>query len=215
MKVLTLIVVLLITVLFTGVNATTCELTEEAEFGVTNGNKILRSKASNKITVRLDENQYVLWPIVLYSFCFLRIMDVVYTNDGKSDIITVRVNDQDFGSFVTRSRSNHGYLWNQPVSSGKLENVTLLSAGGHTVKLVATAVDKYGIEIDKAVLGLECKDELCPKSTQENPLDNNNIIVIFFGIFSAVVTVFLFILGKYCCTKYKRRRSYEQLHDDL
>lgn len=186
MKVLTLIVVLLIllAVLFTGASATlsTCELTEEAELGDTNGDKIHRSKASNKITVRLDDNQYVLWPIVLHSSCFLRVMDVVYTNDGDSDIITVHVNDEHFDSFVTRSRSNYGHLWNQPVSSGELENETKLSAGRHTVKLVATVVDKYEV-------GLECTDELCPKSAQDDSWNKGHIISIFFGVLSAIIGV--------------------------
>ena len=83
---------------------------------------------------------------------------MVYTNDGLSDTITLYVDGQKEGSFNTTAQSNYGHLWNKPVSSGPVGHDITLSSGAqdHTIKLVATKVDKYRVEVDRIILSLLC-----------------------------------------------------------
>ena len=92
----------------------------EAEQGSTNGTIMYHGGTSNKLTVRLSEGQYIIWAFVteLSYTCILQILNVVYTNDGLSDTITLYVDGQKEGSFNTRPQSDRGRLWNKPVSSG-------------------------------------------------------------------------------------------------
>ena len=169
-----------------------CNLTEEAESGTTNGVKIPRSEASNKITVRLQESEYVFWAITAHSSCLVQVLDVVYTNDGGSDEISVYVNDQQLGSFTTKSQSDNGHIWNRPESSGSLDDVKQLSVGVNHIRVVATVVDEFGVEIDKAVFGFEC-DQVCPNITPGEGLSIGEIIGTVSGIVGVVLTCII------CC----------------
>ena len=137
-----------------------CQWSMEAEQGSTNGTIMYHGGTSNKLTVRLSEGQYIIWAFVTESSCMLKVLNVEYTNDGLSDTIALFVDGQNIGSFVTKSQSDHGHLWNTPVSSGPIGKERLLSSEDHTIKLAATKMDRYGIEVDKLNLGLICTNDV-------------------------------------------------------
>jgi hypothetical protein len=72
---------------------------------------------------------------------------VRYSNDGPADNITVRVDDQDLGSFSTVSTGGGGHGWNIFASSPLLGPAPV-AAGAHTLGLEVTATDFYGVEPD-------------------------------------------------------------------
>jgi hypothetical protein len=179
----------------------------EAEHGITNGTITYRGGTSNKLTVRLSEGQYVIWGFVTESSCMLKILNVEYTNDGLSDTITLYINGEQVGSFETKAQSNHGHLWNDPVSSGSVGNETTLSSGDHTVKLTVSKMDEYGIEVDRIILALICtndvsnSDGMCPKSQEPDVTPNNDswsrghIIAVSIGVASIFLTSIGVIVG--------------------
>jgi hypothetical protein len=143
----------------------------------------------------------------------LQVLNVVYTNDGLSDTITLYIDGQNVGSFDTKAQSNHGHLWNEPVSSGPIGEEVYLSSGDHTVKLTVTKMGKYGIEIDRTILGLICtndvsnSDGICPKSQEPDIIIPNNdswskadimgVIVVCAGCTSTTITLIALITNCY------------------
>ena len=184
-----------------------CQWSMEAEQGSTNGTIKYRGGTSNKLTVRLSEGQYIIWAFVTESSCMLQVLNVEYTNDGLSDIIALFVDSQNIGSFVTKSQSDHGHLWNEPVSSGPIGKEITLSSGDHTIKSAATKMDKYGIEVDKLTLGLICtndvsnSDGVCPKSQEPNIIPNDDpwnkgyTIALSLGILTFIIGVLTLATG--------------------
>ena len=131
-------------------------------------------------------------------------------NDGLSDTcnITVYVDGgQLVGSFDTRAQSH------LPISSGPI-GATVMSSGDHTIKLTATNMNEYGIEIDRMTLemictsGMSTSDGACP-NPQEADLENCKapsnhdswdkklIIGLAFEIFFAIVEVILLFITLY------------------
>lgn len=193
-----------------------CQWSIEAEQGITNGTITYRGGTSNKLTVRLSEGQYIIWGFVTESSCMLQVLSVEYTNDGLSDTITLYVDGQKVGSFDTKSQSDHGLLWNEPVSSGPIGNQITLSSGDHTVKLAATKMDKYGIEVDRVTLALICindvsnLDGICPKSQEPDIIPNNDswntgytitvtigVITSFLGLSGCIIGLIAAITSNY------------------
>lgn len=181
-----------------------CQWNMEAERGFTNGIKIPRGAASGKLTVRLNESQYIIWAFVTDYECKLQVFNIVYTNDGFSDMITLYVDSAEMGSFDTREKSDNGHLWNEPISSGQIGNETWLSAGDHTFKLVAADVDPHLVEIDRATLDLLClyaSDGICPKSQDPDtiidtePWERGHIIALAFGLIGTVVGAVTLVIG--------------------
>ena len=198
-----------------------CQWPVEAEHGSTNGTIVQRDGTSNKLTVRLSEDQYIIWGFVTESPCILEILNVVYMNDGLSDTcnITVYVNgDQLVGSFDVRSRSH------LPISSGSIGDTVLSSAGDHTIKLTATNMNEHGIEIDRMMLGLLCtkfngiltSEGFCPNSQEPENCSNHDswdkglIIGLAFEIFFAIIEVLLLATTIYIhCRKTKKGNSHD------
>ena len=159
-----------------------CQWSIEAEQGTTDGTIIPRGGTSNKRTVRLSEGQYIIWRFVTESSCKLKILSVEYTNDGLSDTITLYADGQLVGSLDTRAQSNHGHLWNEPVSSGPIGDKITLSSGDHTIKLAVTKMDEYGVEVDRVTMALisiytndlSSSDGLCSESQEPDIIISNN-----------------------------------------
>ena len=160
--------------------------------------------------MRLSEDQYIIWGFVTESSCILHVLNVVYMNDGLSDTcnITVYVDGgQLVGSFDTRAQSH------LPISSGPI-GATVMSSGDHTIKLTATNMNEYGIEIDRMTLemictsGMSTSDGACP-NPQEADLENCKapsnhdswdkklIIGLAFEIFFAIVEAILLFFTIY------------------
>ena len=198
-----------------------CQWSVEAEHGNTNGTIFQRDGTSNKLTVRLSEDQYIIWGFVTESSCILSVLNVVYMNDGLSDTcnITVYVDGgQLVGSFDTRAQSH------LPVSSGPIGEA-VMSSGDHTIKLTATNMNEYGIEIDRMTLemlctnGMSTSDGACPNaqeaglenckvSSNHDSWDKKLIIGLAFEIFFAIVeAILLFVTLYFYCKKIKNGHS--------
>ena len=146
---------------------TTTVTTLEAEDGMYTGSTAQRGAASGQLTVRLGQGQYVENPFVTRCSCSVTVTNVVYTNDGGTDVVTVSVDGRIVGTFLTLSRSGGGHLWNVPRSSGRVGSSVELSPGRHRVRITATSTDRYLVEIDRVVLTLNCGggSSSCPNPT--------------------------------------------------
>ena len=202
-----------------------CELDLEAENALTDGIKIQRSETSGKYAVLLYYNhQYVIWTVATTASCFMQVQDVVYANDGPTDLISLYVNSHKVGSFQTKMHTDEGNLWNHPVSSGKIGNDIMLPVGNHTIKLEATNTE-HGVEIDVITLGLICNSErVCSETLMSGDPDNNidtltnkghiDIPQIVFGILGSLLAITGIIVAiaiayaTYKCKSIRRQNNY-------
>lgn len=153
-----------------------CRLDFIAEYGNTNGEIISRSAASYGHTVRFArKGQFLYWFFVTQSTCNIDVLNVLYTNDGPSDNLTVYLNENFIGSFQTVNHSREGVYWNKIVESGLVGRTTVLQQGNHTLNISAITVDIHGVEIDKVTIGVLCDDDLCLVKTLGQPTNDNNI----------------------------------------
>ena len=191
-----------------------CRLDFIAEFGDTNGEIMSRSAASYGHTVRFTrKGQFLYWVLVTQSTCNIDILDVLYTNDGPSDNLTVYLDENFIGSFQTVEHSREGVYWNKIVESGLIGQTTVLQQGNHTLSISVVTVDIYGVEIDKITIGVLCDDDLCSIKTLGQPtnantstiagdsnsspddgkLDKGHIISLVIGVSSTVISVLIAI----------------------
>ena len=153
-----------------------CRLDFIAEYGNTNGEIISRSAASYGHTVRFTrKGQFLYWFFVTQSTCNIDVLNVLYTNDGPSDNLTVYINDSFIDSFQTVNHSREGVFWNKIVESGLVGRTTVLRQGNHTLNVSVVTVVIHGVEIDKVTIGVLCDDDLCLVKTLGQPTNNNNI----------------------------------------
>ena len=173
-----------------------------------------RSAASCGHTVRFTrKGQFLYWVFVTQSICNIDILDVLYTNDGPSDNLTVYLDENFIGSFQTVEHSREGVYWNKIVESGLIGRTTVLQQGNHTLSISVITVDIYGVEIDKVTVGVLCDDDMCSIKTLGQPtnantstiagdsnsspddgsLDKGHIISLVIGVSSTVISVLIAI----------------------
>ena len=137
----------------------------EAEEGTHTGNVVARSAASNQHTVRLGEGEYVDNSFTTQGNCSVTVTNIVYTNDGGSDTITVSLDGRAIGTFHTLSEAGGGQLWNVPRGSGMIGDTIELEAGPHQIHIEATATDRYLVELDQVLLAVNCSINISGSST--------------------------------------------------
>lgn len=113
-----------------------------------------RETASNKKAVWMLVSQIGM---LKFDFCLDKESDVLvdnilYSNDGEEDILTVLMNWEEIGTFRTHSRSQGGKAWTDYVSTGRIGRIRRLPAGQHSLVLLLTQSDKFGVEIDKVTV---------------------------------------------------------------
>jgi hypothetical protein len=69
-----------------------------------------------------------------------------YSNDGAPEKVSVSVDDVAVGVVTTTSTGSGGYGWNNFVEAPVAR--VGLRGGSHTVRLVVSETDKYGVELD-------------------------------------------------------------------
>ena len=129
----------------------------EAEDGSHSGAVHSRSEASGSKTVYIHQYGYVENTFLTTGTCTVSVINVVYSNDGGSDTITLSIDGTTVGSFNTLAESNGGQLWNTFRSSGSVGSTLALNGTDHSLRLVATSADQYGVELDKSVLNVACQ----------------------------------------------------------
>ena len=205
------LVLLLIMILLTHINQINCcRVDFIAEYGNTNGEVIPRSAASYGHTVRFTRRgKFLYWFFTTQSTCNIDVLNVLYTNDGPSDNLTVYLNENFIGSFQSVDHSKEGVYWNKIVESGLIGRTTVLQQGNHTLNISIVTVDIHGVEIDKVTLGVLCEDDLCLVKAQGQPtdddslgndsnsppndgaLDKGHIISLVIGVSSTVISVLI------------------------
>ena len=156
-----------------------CALNLDAEFNASYGGQVkLRSQAFNGKTILLKrKGQHVKVGFFTSSTCQVKVHNVIYSNDGKSDTLYVSIDGSYVGSLFTRGRTGNGRLWNDMLNSGPVGNIVSITAGNHTVKLLVQSTDRWGVELDKVTIYLNCTlftvendsaDKECPSSVATN-----------------------------------------------
>ena len=148
----------------------TCTLKIEGELSV--GEHMPRSKASDEMTLRLEEGEEMNVGFSLTEMCKINIDDCRYSNEeaeSGGDILTFHFGDLFIGSFKTKAQSNYGHNWNKFESSGVIGDQTLLHPGEYAIIVVGESVDYHGVEIDYVTLRVDCPnytilDNACPSS---------------------------------------------------
>lgn len=113
-----------------------------------------RSGASENFTVLMKNGDFIHIEICLRDATFVRIENIVFSNDGDADSISATIDERNMGTF--QSTSTHGNLgndWNSFMSSGPLQGKAMLDLGRHVITL-RSATDEWGIEIDNIVLAV-------------------------------------------------------------
>jgi hypothetical protein len=140
----------------------------------------MRSQASNKKTIYYNSPDLVIElklcivPVSGESFATLYVNNIRYSNDGKSDKVTVGFPDNVIGSFSSKPHSHFGHFWNVFEDSGPIGGpriAVLLPKGEYTLRITAD-IDTYGIELDNIrinVDNLENKDLFCGPNTVSSP----------------------------------------------
>ena len=196
-------------------NGTT--ITLEAEEGTSTGCTVPRSAASNEHTVRLEQSQYIINTFTTSCNCTIRFTNIVYTNDGDSDTITVSLDGEVVGMFYTHSRTSYGNLWNDPNNSGRIGEAIELEPGMHQVRIEASTTDRYLVEIDRVIVTVDCSvnSSVClnilPQYTE--PCSDNTTTSLsteaLIAIISCVVGFLACLIGVPTCiiTSYKLRNK--------
>lgn len=128
-----------------------------------------RSEASRQKTLRIvDYNRtytveldLCLDPYYDEQNTTIFVNDIVYSNDGPSDTVYVRINKENIGNFTTLERWRNGYKWNVFRNSGRIGPSLTLPKGVHTLE-IEVETDKWGVELDRIEINAE----------NQNPLSN-------------------------------------------
>lgn len=124
-----------------------------------------RSGASGNFTVLMRNGDFIHITVCLRVATFVRIRNVVFSNDGDPDKVRLSIDGRHMGTFLSLAVLDHGNGWNRFRSSGELDGKSMLDIGRHTITLRSTT-DEWGIEIDNIVLvvgdeHLKLEDLLC------------------------------------------------------
>ena len=101
----------------------------------------------------------------------MQVADILYSNDGMSDKLSIFLNKTSIGVVITRPDSQHGFLWNQFLSTGPVGNSVETREGVYNLTVNATSADEYGVEIDSVSLLLMN----CSNATEVKVHRNGNI----------------------------------------
>ena len=128
------------------------------------------------------------------------------------------INDTLIGSFRTLASSNYGHNWNIFYTETIFQSKATLKAhsGSYIIEVFSRDTDKYGIEIDKVSLQLQCVRQItgtsgdCPVqvisvegSDSENEsggLSAGAIVGIVFGVLGCLIAIpGAYVALKTCC----------------
>ncbi|VDI16983.1 Hypothetical predicted protein [Mytilus galloprovincialis] len=129
------------------------EIEDFSDFDVS---KIMRrSGASTSRTVLLFQGQTIKYKICIDTTIIIDIQELVYSNDGKSDFIVIKIDDKIIGSFSTMAISSNGRAWNNFKTSGIIGKGIRLDSGVHEVEISVVSADSFGVELDYMTFSVE------------------------------------------------------------
>lgn len=117
-----------------------------------------RGQASGNRTLYLiDENENSKY-LIQFSLCIFPVDttgnvkfgldDILYSNDGPSDAVTVTIDRKPLGKFSTEVYPWKGHEWNVFMNSKPIGEKIELKHGIHTLG-ITVKTDKWGVEFDK------------------------------------------------------------------
>ena len=116
-----------------------------------------RSNALGSASLHVFKGDTINIDICLSGPTEIALDDIVYSNDGKKDILRVSVdNDKIVETIVTAGNDlGWGKLWNDHKSTGPIAQPTKLAAGRHTLSISVEDADCYGTELDTLFFSLD------------------------------------------------------------
>ena len=184
-----------------------CRVDIEAEHGVsTNGVEMYRSKASNGITVLIQQGENITFEFkVGPNTCQLTIDDIRYSNDGISDTLLLHLNTTTIGQFTSTAvrRYEPGTIFRR---SSQVGNPVQAFQGTNELRILAKTTDEYGVELDKISLQFNCSNttiavsanDVCPQSVvivRSIDTTGNKKTLTDVDIITIASTVVMFVLG--------------------
>ena len=171
----------------------------EAENGVCSGRckQMMRSAASNDLTVLLRLGDKLHHSVKIKSNCSISVGNCRYSTDGLlPDTVNISLANTDVGSFNTISQEGDGHLWNVFKDSGPVGQHLHLSSGHYDLVLFLS-VDNLGVEIDKTTLNFNCDADpgLIEANHNGTTMETTTTVLVLLsvgeivGIVSAVATV--------------------------
>ena len=112
--------------------------------------------------------------ITSQSRCALHVIGIQYSSDGEPDTISIILDNDRFGQFITHSFSQSGHLWNVFKNSGLVGNTQILLPGEHTLTIRVTSTDEYGVELDMIRIAFSMCEGECPSVAPLHRPDNQN-----------------------------------------
>ena len=198
-----------------------------------------RSAATNdKVAHVATEGQGTSYIIVSESRCDFNVINLRYSNDGPSDIISIYLDNDRIGKVVTDANSESGRAWNDFKQSGLVGNTQVLDSGIHNLTIIVGVTDGHGVELDEIEVSFMMCVSDCPmvipfqqslpdeEDTSENAEEPTStkeksrkleVLAIIFGAFLVVLTVIIFILSsiwifkKYKCLQCEGGPTYSDL----
>ena len=186
-----------------------CEVKIEGE--TSSGEHMPRSRASDEMTLRLEEGEKMEVTIFITENCTLKYEDFCYSNDGYADELEFLFDDHSLGKYrIKNAVYGGGHEWNKIKCSGEVGASLHLHNGTHEIVVAGVDVDYHGVEIDYIILNMRClnnngtlENANCPTSLYQitqtsndgsnsgsdddkssgNPSGFEYVILIFVGIF--------------------------------
>ena len=173
----------------------------EAENGVCSGRckQMMRSAASNDLTVLLRLGDKLHHSVKIKSNCSISVGNCRYSTDGLLlDTVNISLANTDVGSFNTISQEGDGHLWNVFKDSGPVGQHLHLSSGHYDLVLLLN-VDNLGVEIDKTTLNFNCDADPGIIETNHNgtTMETTTTVLVLLpvGEIVGIVTAFATIVS--------------------
>ncbi|KAL3877026.1 hypothetical protein ACJMK2_034782 [Sinanodonta woodiana] len=116
---------------------------------------IFRSRASSHMIIHLFKGDILKLDMCTGKATNVSIHDIVYSNDGNSDLVNITTDRKEFVSFYSVQGSDWGHLWNEFHHVNASGSNTTMSAGSQSMYIYIQEADCYGIELDKIEVELD------------------------------------------------------------
>lgn len=128
---------------------------------------VWRSQAYRLKTLRLEDSNRThsieldlcIEPYLDDQNVTLYVDDIVYSNDGPSDLIYIIINGIEIGNFTTEEEWRSGHEWNVFRNSGRIGPSVVLSRGNYLLQ-IEVETDKWGVELDRIEINAENQDPM-------------------------------------------------------
>ncbi|KAH3872710.1 hypothetical protein DPMN_035931 [Dreissena polymorpha] len=123
---------------------------------------VWRSEAYNQKTLRLDRAHTIELRLCIEPFnpnqkVLIVVSDILYSNDGPSDIVYLKINGQAIGNFTTIEQWGSGYEWNI-FRNSKVIGPSMSVEKGNFMLAIEVETDKWGVELDRIQINAENHD---------------------------------------------------------